>query len=284
MGGVSLARSGGHQAEFAGRRVCPEAADLKHYPIRSSEQGARKVLTERVPRFDPVERAMSWHVQYDRPGPDTSVGPRSADAPGVASLKRGRAKDKHNAIGGIGSGVYGPNGGLYGWLESYGSLTLTDSSPVQTFVEPFMLDEMKSFLKMPARSPTDPEEDDLITDTDLCRARPGRVYAGPGPVQKQWDLSLDFWLDYFIKLRAPWCRWTVHASDNTGWQSPHWLRTSISSSIRKRVRALVTPPYNSMWPVFTPWPSSAILIRYTCGFANWLCVLAGRREGGRRPG
>ena len=31
---------------------------------------------------------------------------------------------------------------------------------------------------------------------------------------------------------------------------------------------LVAPPYNSMWKVFTPWPSSAILIRYTSGFAN----------------
>ena len=31
---------------------------------------------------------------------------------------------------------------------------------------------------------------------------------------------------------------------------------------------LVAPPYNSMWKVFTPWPSSAILIRYTSGFNN----------------
>ena len=65
-GGVSLAASGGHQAQFEDRSVCPEPLILKHYPIRSSEQGARKVLIERVPRFDPVERAMSWHVQYDR--------------------------------------------------------------------------------------------------------------------------------------------------------------------------------------------------------------------------
>ena len=36
----------------------------------------------------------------------------------------------------------------------------------------------------------------------------------------------------------------------------------------KKSPGVVTPPYNSMWPVFTPWPSSAILIRYTSGFAN----------------
>jgi glycosyltransferase involved in cell wall biosynthesis len=65
LGTVSLARSAGHQAEFPGRRIHPEKLILKHYPIRSSMQGARKVLTERVPRFDPAERAMRWHVQYD---------------------------------------------------------------------------------------------------------------------------------------------------------------------------------------------------------------------------
>jgi len=66
QGVVSLASSGGHEARFANRRVSPEPLILKHYPIRSSKQGARKVLTERMPRFDPVERAMRWHVQYDR--------------------------------------------------------------------------------------------------------------------------------------------------------------------------------------------------------------------------
>ena len=65
LGRVSLARTGGHQAEFQGRRIHPEKLILKHYPIRSSLQGARKVLAERIPRFDPAERAMHWHVQYD---------------------------------------------------------------------------------------------------------------------------------------------------------------------------------------------------------------------------
>jgi hypothetical protein len=59
--GAEGMRRNSRVGEFARKRLI-----LKHYPIRSSEQGARKVLTERVPRFDPVERAMSWHVQYDR--------------------------------------------------------------------------------------------------------------------------------------------------------------------------------------------------------------------------
>jgi glycosyltransferase involved in cell wall biosynthesis len=64
-GRVSLADSGGHWADFPERRVYPDKFLLKHYPIRSSAHGERKVLTERIPRFDPIERSMDWHVQYD---------------------------------------------------------------------------------------------------------------------------------------------------------------------------------------------------------------------------
>jgi len=62
---VDLASSGGHEARFLGRRVHPDKFVLKHYPLRSSEQAARKVLRERMARYDPVERAQNWHVQYN---------------------------------------------------------------------------------------------------------------------------------------------------------------------------------------------------------------------------
>jgi glycosyltransferase involved in cell wall biosynthesis len=62
---VDLASSGGHQARFPGRIVSPVPLVLKHYPIRTSKQGARKVLEERMARYDPAERARNWHRQYD---------------------------------------------------------------------------------------------------------------------------------------------------------------------------------------------------------------------------
>ena len=61
---VDMASNGGHYAGFPGIEVCPEFFVLKHYPLRTSVQAARKVLTERVGRYDPRERAMDWHVQY----------------------------------------------------------------------------------------------------------------------------------------------------------------------------------------------------------------------------
>jgi SAM-dependent methyltransferase len=62
---VDLASSGGHQASFAGRRICPIPFITRHYPIRSQAHGERKVLRERQRRFSTVERARGWHVQYN---------------------------------------------------------------------------------------------------------------------------------------------------------------------------------------------------------------------------
>lgn len=69
-GPVDLAGSAGHEARFAGRLVCPVRFLARHYPIRSSSHGARKVFVERRPRFDPEERALGWHEQYEAFKPD----------------------------------------------------------------------------------------------------------------------------------------------------------------------------------------------------------------------
>lgn len=62
---VDLVSTGGHEALFPGRRVFPLRFVLRHYPVRGQAHGERKVFQERLPRFDPEERARAWHVQYD---------------------------------------------------------------------------------------------------------------------------------------------------------------------------------------------------------------------------
>jgi SAM-dependent methyltransferase len=64
-GAVGLVESGGHDATFPGRRVCPIPFLLRHYPIRGQTHGRRKVLLERLGRFVDAERAKGWHVQYN---------------------------------------------------------------------------------------------------------------------------------------------------------------------------------------------------------------------------
>ena len=63
---VCLVSSGGHEARFEGRRVCPIPFLLRHYPIRGQTHGARKVFRERKGRFIESERSQGWHIQYDQ--------------------------------------------------------------------------------------------------------------------------------------------------------------------------------------------------------------------------
>jgi hypothetical protein len=72
---VELAWSGGHTVRFPGQKVFPYNFLLRHYPIRSVEQGRRKVFAERLPRFRVEERLQGWHDHYDRVRAETLVRP-----------------------------------------------------------------------------------------------------------------------------------------------------------------------------------------------------------------
>jgi hypothetical protein len=67
---VALADSGGHEARFLERKIFPYKFIIKHYSIRSPQQGRRKVFIERLGRFHPEERKIGWHTHYDDWKPD----------------------------------------------------------------------------------------------------------------------------------------------------------------------------------------------------------------------
>jgi glycosyltransferase involved in cell wall biosynthesis len=63
---VDLASEGGHEVQFAGRRIFPLRFLLRHYPLRGQAHAERKILEERRPRMSERERReYRWHVQYD---------------------------------------------------------------------------------------------------------------------------------------------------------------------------------------------------------------------------
>lgn len=66
---VNLVDSGGHEVHFEGRRVFPYKFLLKHYPVRTQQQGERKIFQERKQRWAQEERALGWHVHYDQVQP-----------------------------------------------------------------------------------------------------------------------------------------------------------------------------------------------------------------------
>jgi 2-polyprenyl-3-methyl-5-hydroxy-6-metoxy-1,4-benzoquinol methylase len=61
---VELTASYGHDTQFPGRRPFPYKFLNKHYPIRSTEHGRRKVFEERLPRYLPEEVARGLHSHY----------------------------------------------------------------------------------------------------------------------------------------------------------------------------------------------------------------------------
>jgi len=63
---IDLVSSGGHIAQFEGQKVFPIKFVMKHYPIRSSKHGSKKIFSDRLPRYDKEERSMHWHTQYDK--------------------------------------------------------------------------------------------------------------------------------------------------------------------------------------------------------------------------
>lgn len=73
--GVTIHESGGHVPKFpegTKARISPNKFILRHYKIRSCEQGLRKVFAERLPRYSPQARTEGWHVQYDNFQPNKS--------------------------------------------------------------------------------------------------------------------------------------------------------------------------------------------------------------------
>lgn len=160
------------------------------------------------------------------------------------------------------------NLGLYGALVSYGSANLTETSPPQSFTEPLTLAEVKSYLKIPVRSPVDPDEDSVLAQLITAAREQGEIAQNKDLVRKQIDLSFDYWPSYRVELGAPLVSVDlVQYTDSAGVVHPMVLNTDYIVDTAKRP-GILSPPYNGTWPTFTPWPSSAILVRFTSGYSN----------------
>jgi hypothetical protein len=72
---AELAWSGGHSVRFPGTKVFPYNFLIRHFPIRSVEQGQRKIFRERLSRYPVGERLEGWHSHYDHIRAETLVRP-----------------------------------------------------------------------------------------------------------------------------------------------------------------------------------------------------------------
>lgn len=163
-------------------------------------------------------------------------------------------------------GPYGQYGnlGLYGALVAYGSLNLTDASPSQQFVEPMEVADVGKYLSL-SPSQIEDQADMLLALITAARVQ-AEIKQNRDLVRKQWDLSLDYWPEYRIKLRGPLASVDlVQTKDFTGATAALIENTDYVVDLAKQPGE-IRPMFNRTWPSFTPWPTSALLIRFTSGY------------------
>lgn len=158
--------------------------------------------------------------------------------------------------------------GGYGYYDPYATRVLTETSPVQSFTEPLLLAEVKPYLKVPERSPADPDEDRLIQSLiSAARAVAEHLRGGDELIQRQWDQYYDYWPSYRIELGR-----ALDSVQLVQYRNSDNVLTTLTENIDYYVDAIkqpgcIAPLYNKFWPTFTGWPSSAVLIRYTSGYS-----------------
>jgi len=161
-------------------------------------------------------------------------------------------------------------------MAEHGSIVLTVTSPVQSYTEPITLAEAKAWLRLPEYSPTDAAADAMVSDLITAAREQAEMYQGRDLVAKQWDLALDYFTGLEICLREPLDSVDlVTYKDSAG--ASHTLAEN-TDYIVDLGRALIMPPYGESWPTFTPWPSSAVTVRFTTsGAAVSQSVLTGMK-------
>lgn len=150
-------------------------------------------------------------------------------------------------------------------MHNYGHLSPTVTSPAQTFTEPVSNAEAYSYLRIPESIISDPGQSALLESFIAAARESAEAAQDRDLVAKQYDLTLDYFPPE-IELRAP-----LVSVDLIRYRDCDGECTTLTENtgyIVDTERALVMPPYSQCWPSFTPWPTSAVLVRFTSGMTS----------------
>jgi hypothetical protein len=150
-------------------------------------------------------------------------------------------------------------------MRPYGALSLTASSPVQVFTEVLTLPEVIKFLELPVRDPEDAAEQAMLEGFIAGAREQAEFLQGRDLVVKSYDLALDQF-PCEIELREP-----LVGVDLVKYRDSDGAYTTLVENtgyIVDLARGLVVPLYGESWPSFTPWPSSAVLVRFRSGLTS----------------
>lgn len=153
--------------------------------------------------------------------------------------------------------------GPYGYdFDSYPSINLTVSSPVQTFAEPLTVLEMVHFLALPSLA----QDRDMLLQSLIRAARAdAERLQNRELVRKTWDMTLDGWPGNRLRLGTP-----LVSVDLVQYRDSDGNLTVLTEDTDYIVDTAKSPGVlwaKGSWPSFSAWPSSSITIRFTTGYA-----------------
>lgn len=147
----------------------------------------------------------------------------------------------------------------WGHLKGYGVLQLTVSSPQLLPEEPLTLDEGKELAKI-----EHDEEDGMIASFITASRVAAEKETAMELAVKQYDLTMDYFSVRDIELSTP-----LQSVDLFQIKDSSGNVTTMVEGVNYIVdlaRGVLCPPWGQIWPLFTPWPSGAILIRFRSGY------------------
>ena len=148
------------------------------------------------------------------------------------------------------------------------SLHITESSPEAVYDEVLTLEEAEHHLALPTLDPVDDDRNWHVRSLIVAAREQAEILQNRDLVQKQWDLHLDEFPAGEIPLRAALVSVDlVRYTDSDGDTTDLVEDTDYVVDTHKQP-GIVLPAYGTVWPSFTPWPSSALLIRFTAGLSS----------------
>ena len=153
-------------------------------------------------------------------------------------------------------------------MNGYGTLAQVDYSPsIGTVDEPITLEQARVFLALPLMPPMSAGREAELT-VMLTTAREIAEEEWGGDIKlKQYRLTLDYWPECEVPLRFPLASVDLVRYRNS---AGTWVDLAEGTDyIVDLVKGIIMPPYLGSWPTATLWPSSAVEIYFSAGYAGY---------------
>ena len=152
-------------------------------------------------------------------------------------------------------------------LDAWPSLRFTNTSPPQSWTEPVTYAQAEQFLRVEYGYSVDQNQRDEITLMIMAARAAAELIQNKDLVRKQYDMAMDYWpYGRKIALRDP-----LVSVDLLQYKDINGNVTTMAENVdffkdTMKSEPIVMPLSTKTWPAFYPWPSSAILLRFTSGY------------------